>query len=152
MPRYISPRMEITIPGRPLTSGKPQNGDCFRGRDAYINLIKLSTKMAMKEWGWEKTTDPIFVVIGIYFGIHDKNMSKKQIREKCASQCVANKTPLAVKFTDNVVKALKGIAYVYESQIVGILTIKKYDLRERVEILIGKPSNLKEFEHDIRNA
>lgn len=154
--------LEFVIPGRPLQGGAPRNRVKLKeegvhdklGAEGYINLIKMIAKAAMAMQKWEiLKTKPVYILITVYLYRHDTNYTRPETQ-----MAIKKGTYLPMQKPDInrimvlVVKALKGLVWANNKQLVGFLVTKKYSKEEGVEVLVGSPNTWRELNHDLRNA
>lgn len=163
--RIVSPRMEYTIPGRALTRGASKSrGQLAEGehdivaKDGWKARAVFATKMAMLEYGWEYDEDAAYyVVLVIRVGLgklKPRSYRWEQIRH---GEILPLRDPSVDRILKLFMDALMGVLWKRKAQVIGTTVFRKYVTKatketEGVEVLIGKPSNWKELNHDLRNA
>ena len=153
MPRrfYSDKQLAFSVSGRPLCQGNPNGSATGSGAKAYAALVKLSCKYAMAAQNWECTTDPLYMVITVNLGpgkVQIKHLQESMLK----GDILAARRPNVTRLSKVIIDALKGLAFVKEEQIVGLLVVKKYAKQQTVEVLLGAPKNYKELANDLRNA
>lgn len=154
--------LEFVVPGRPLQGGAPRNRVQLKeegvhdklGAEGYMNLIKMIAKVAMATQKWEMLkTEPVYILITVYLCRHDTGYTRPETQ-----RAIKKGTYLPIQKPDVnrimtlVIKALKGLAWANNKQLVGLLVTKKYSKDEGVEVLVGSPKTWRELNHDLRNA
>ena len=156
--------VEFSIACRPIACGR-KNSNNHSTEEAsrmvkgqFVNMVRAYAKAACLEQGFtlKSNGEPIYIiaVVRVGFGALNPHWSKHKEFIKRAKD--GNELPVREPNTQRVMgyiqKALKGIAYSKDNQVVASCIIKRYEQVEGIEVLIGAPRNLKELYHDIRNA
>lgn len=161
--RFFSEKtLEFVIPGRPLQQGAPRNRVELQkeglhdtmGEGGYINLIRMVAKAAVVAQKWEiGANEPVYVVVTIYLDRHNTTFIKPEIRKMIKrGTLLPIQRPDVNRISELVIKALKGIVWANNKQLVGLLVTKKYNQEEGVEVLVGNPKTWRELNHDLRNS
>ncbi|MBR5172498.1 MAG: RusA family crossover junction endodeoxyribonuclease [Phascolarctobacterium sp.] len=153
--RFVSEEQLIfAVGGRALSRGNPAGHGISGGVKEFRTLVGLAAKMAMAEQGWKKTDKAVYMAITIYLAPSSaERMHYKPSVEKLANDKIfAIKSPNVERMATIIVNTLGGLVYEKSKQVVGLTVIKKFSKEPRVEVLVGKPNNFKEFMYDLRNA
>ena len=164
--RYYSPQMAFTVFGTPsvskgaginLNGSRAKNATASRptyggGVEAYINMIRMACKAAMAEYKWTITDEPLYIVLTLYIPI-SRHFKKKVSEEMYKAKAPCVRLPKIKNLIDVYMKAMCGLVFKKERQIAGMLVVKQYSKEETgVDVLIGKPENLRRMLYDLRNA
>lgn len=181
MERFSSPYIMFRIEGRPPTRGGRGVG-CGRKRQTqlesiapkaktssrkekyaasnakkkidlaeYTNIARLMAKMAMAGQGWKITDKPLYMVLTVYIN-YSPPTKKEVVKAIYDSDVPPIRMPLLHTLSKIYIRAFKGVVYEKETQLAGILLLKRYTPGlECVDVLIGQPSTFKELVNDIRN-
>lgn len=156
--------VEFSIACRPIACGRKNSNNHSEEapnrmvKEQFINVVKTYAKMACLEQGFQKKSNGepiyIFVVVRVGFGALNPRWSKHKefIRRAKDGKELPVREPNTQRIMGYIQKALKGIAYSKDNQVVASCIIKRYEQVEGIEVLIGAPRNLKELYHDVRNA
>lgn len=163
MPRRIFSNkvLQFTIPGRALCIGATESrfrsenhGESQRlGEKGYIAIARFSAKSAVVEQGWEMVDDePIYMIVTINVG--PGSVMRRLPREKMwRGETLATREPRLSNILQMLMTAFTGVVWKKKAQVVGSLLVKKYTKGSQcVEVLIGRPKNWGELNHDLRNA
>lgn len=138
------------------TQRKKLRQDVRPMHDAYRTKCKLAAMQAANEAGWEITENPLFLVIGVYlnFPVAVEKRNKKELKKAYSENSkVPNIMPAVSSLTHTVILSLIDANLFYKpAQVAGCLVVKKYDINERVEIMLGDASSFEFMLHDLRNA
>ena len=150
--RFLSDKqLAFTIPGRPLCQGAINETASGGGAKAYGAIIKLACKYAMAAQNWEREKGPLYLVLTVCLGpgkVQIKHLQESMLK----GDILAARRPNVARLSKVIIDALKGLAFEKESQIVGLLVVKRYTKQQKVEVLLGAPKNYRELSYDLRNA
>lgn len=164
--RIVSERMEYTIPGRAIVKGSPPGratrpeGETERiTKDGWKAKVAFATKMAMLEYGWEYDEEsPFYIVLTIRVGLGHKMPHAPVLEKIRKGEILPIREPNVDRILKLVLDALTGVVWKKKAQVIGTMVLRKYvnktkrGKEEGVEVLVGKPQNWKELNHDLRNA
>lgn len=152
--------LQFVVPGKPLSSGSPRGRKKLKeeglhdrqGANGYRSLISMIAKVAIAEQGWELAdSEPCYLLVTIYLGGGAIVVPSRQ-KPLWEGKVLPTRRPTCSKILQHVMAALKGLAWKEDRQVVGVLIAKKYRKQEGVEVLVGKPKDWRELNHDLRNA
>lgn len=152
--------LKFVIPGRPLCSGSPANRRLRapeerekNGANSYRALVAMCAKCAVIEQEWEVVPDePLYILLTINLG-PGRVCRIVQQEKMWRGEILPTREPSVDRLVRVIMGALKDIVYTARRQVVGLLTVKRYTKNEQcVEVLVGRPSNWGELNHDLRNA
>ncbi len=150
--RFLSEKqLSFSVSGRPLCQGNPNGSAIGTGADAYAALVRMACKYAMAAQNWECTAEPLYLVVTVCLG-PGKVQIKHLQRSMLKGEILAARRPDVTRLSKVIIKALKGLAFEKETQIVGLLVVKQYAKEQKVGILLGAPKNYRELTYDLRNA
>ena len=159
--------LEFTLEGRPYMRGAPPGWQNMpRGerkevtKEAYISLVKLASKMAMCEQGWEVgPDDPLYVVITINVRPIKqvfRNRSKSKWMSVTDQDKIKNEMdvhePVLDRLGGLLMRAMFGTVYKTRRQIVGYSIVKRFAPKEGIGILVGVARDWRTLNNDLRNA
>lgn len=164
--RIVSERMEYTIPGRAIVRGSPP---CRATRpegvtekvtkDGWKTRAAFATKMAMLEYGWTLDEEsPFYIVLTIRVGLGHKTPRGPILEAIRRGEILPIREPNVDRILNLTMDALTGVVWKKKAQVIGTMVLKKYINKtkrgkdEGVEVLIGRPQDWKELNHDLRNA
>lgn len=152
----------ITVDGRPPIIGNSYggfpgswtkdtvSGDAKVSASTYWKRFKLTAKEATREQKWEKTAQGIYMCIYIY--LNPVQAHEYETRINMENKRFAVREPRLTGIVRKIVKALTGIVFEKEVQIVAMQVFKEYDEEQRIEIFTGIPKDWEGIEYDLQKA
>lgn len=160
--RFMSEHMFFGIEGHPFYRGNRTRKSGLRN-DEFKNLLKLSAKTAMSEFGWECTADAVYIIIILYIrhtrwseeprqGKEGRKKTTYAQRRAELQSILVTQEPRMENILKVILNTLEGSVFKKKACVTASLVVKRYSTEPRIEIVIGKPKTYKELAHDIRNA
>lgn len=162
--RVVSERMEFTIPGRALTRGASKSrGQLAEGehdivaKNGWKTRAAFAIKMAMLEYGWQYDEESsLYLVLVIRVGLGHLKHTDEVYGQIRRGEILALRDPSCDRILRLFMDAAQGVLYKRKAQVIGTMVLRKFVTKkhkeEGVEVLVGRPNDWKELNHDLRNA